>query len=466
MRISLRSKLVATYLLISIFTALVIYILTYFTSEQRVQNLAQSYQTKEMVQEVRHWYAAEQTWVGFPEYFKSLHPPMPDSRKPDIEKAELNKSGNKASKKAGLVTADKRALLRYLKFQPGDIVPKAYLENASPVKYQGEVVAWVIPPEATGISLNSQLQVFLDNILDILLMSVAVSILISLIFGAAIAKYILKPVESLTKASSAIASGDLTQEVSDHSNDEIGDLSRSFNKMSKDLARADKQRRQLTADVAHDLGTPVQVISGYIEMAQDGVLDLDDERVDIISSEIAHIQRLLKDMSLLAKTDAKALSIYTTSTDIRTLLERVIRMHQLACQENQITLALNCADSLPAPELDEERMVQVLGNLIRNAIRYVPKGGKIEVASYCVDQCLTIKVSDTGCGIQQEDLPFVFDRFYRSDPSRTGKQGSIGLGLSIAQGLVNIQGGTIRVESDGKSGSHFIIDFKLQRKDM
>ncbi|MDG3085032.1 HAMP domain-containing sensor histidine kinase [Vibrio hannami] len=275
------------------------------------------------------------------------------------------------------------------------------------------------------------------------------------------AKRALKPIESLTKASAAIASGDLRQEVSTHSDDEFGDLSNTFNKMSKDLSNADKQRRQLTADIAHDLGTPVQVISGYIEMAQDGSLELNQERVNTIADELEHVQRLLKDMSLLAKTDAKTLSIYTSPTEISSLLERVTRMHQLMCQKKQITLNFNCSAAMPQPQLDEERMVQVLGNLISNAVRYVPEGGKIELSSYCNESYLTIKVSDTGCGIHPDDLLFVFDRFYRSDSSRSGKSGKMGLGLSISKGLIEMQGGTIRVESDGKSGTQFIIEFPV-----
>lgn len=442
--------------MISIFTALIIYVLTYATSEKRIEKLAENYMLQEMSQEVHHWYAAEQSWEGFAAYFKSLHPPLPDDK--DLG---LNKAKNGGSKKAGLVTSDQRVLLKYLDFQPGEFIPKAYLSNARQVKYRGDVIAWIIPPEATGINLSSQLQVFLDNTLDVLLSSVAVSILAALFLGVIFAKVVLKPIETLTTAASEIASGDLYQKIESYRDDEIGDLSRSFNKMSQDLVAADQQRRQLTADITHDLGTPVQVISGYIEMAQDGELALNPERVEIIANELEQIQRLLKDMSLLAQTDAKTLSIHTESIEIPSLIQRVIRMHQLSCHEKQIDLNYRCASNLPLLDLDEERMIQVLSNLISNSIRYVSKGGNIDITSYYEHNVVAIKVSDNGSGIHPDDLPFIFARFYRSDRSRSGVSGKMGLGLSISRGIIEMQGGTIRAESDGRSHSHIIIEFPV-----
>jgi signal transduction histidine kinase len=442
--------------MISVSTALIIYTLIYFTSEQRVAQLARNYLLQEMVQEVHHWYAAEQSWQGFPDYFKSLHPPVPEGKQAGWETMD-----GEGSKKAGLVTVERQALLRYLDFEPGDTVPEAYLSKAWPVNYRGDTVAWVIPPEATGINLSSQLQVFLDNTLDILYTAIAVSIVISTILGVLFAKLALRPIESLNRAASEIAAGKLDQTITMHRNDEIGDLSRSFNKMSQDLTKADKQRRQLTADITHDLGTPIQVISGYVEMAREGELDLNQPRLDIIALELDQIQRLLQDMRLLAHTDAKTLSIDATPTCVPDLLKRVVQQHQLSCNEKQITLNYNGVDSLPEIDLDDERMLQVLGNLISNAKRYVAEGGQIDITTYCAEGCLIIKVSDSGCGIHPDDLPFIFYRFYRSDTSRSGTSGKMGLGLSISRGIIEMQGGTIWAESDGESGSDFIIRFPV-----
>lgn len=456
MRLTIRNKLVVTYMLISLFTALLIYLLIYFTSEPRLNQLTREYQQKEITQEVISWWAAEHTWEGFGDYFKELHPPP----KWDEDKPQ---SGPDRKKTHGLFTTDRVALLRYLGYMPGDTIPGAFFEKATPIKYKGEQIAWIIPPDATGISLNSELQVYLDNTRYSMMIAILISLFLSLGIAVLLARITTKPLESLTKATTAIAQGDLEQNVPELSNDEVGDLSRSFNKMSKDLARADAQKKQLTADITHDLGTPVQVISGYIEMAQEGDLELNHERLAIISDELKHVQNLLKDMSLLAQTDANTLSLNLAETDIRALLERVFRSYKNPCENEKILLTLDCPRDLPHIKIDEEQVIRVLGNLVSNAIRYTPENGDIEIKARSINNQLKIEIHDSGCGIQPEDLPLVFERFYRSDTARTGACGKMGLGLSISKGLVEVHGGNILVESDGKSGSTFIISLPIQQ---
>lgn len=451
---SIRSKLVATYFFISALTALLIYVLIYLTSEQRINALAKDYQTKEMSQEISNWYAAEQQWLGFTQYFHRLHPP------PDKSKKDDKSVNNGVIKRHGILDANNRALLRYGDYVAGDVIPKTYLINAIPVLYNGEIIAKIIPPDVVGLSLNSELYIFLNNLREVLIIAVSIGVFISLLMGIVLARIMLRPIESLTMASTAIADGKLQQKVPVYTNDEIGTLAQSFNKMSQDLAIADKQRRQLTADITHDLGTPIQVISGYVEMAQDGMLELNQERLDTIAEELKRINRLIEDMSLLAKTDARTLSLQLSPTHIDAVLQRVAQLYQQVCSEKHIVLRLDCASDIPAFDLDEERIVQILGNLISNALRYTPEGGEIKLLAKYKSSTLIIQVIDNGCGIAPEDLPFVFDRFYRSDNVR-GTSGKMGLGLSISQGLVEMHGGTISVDSDGESGCCFKIAISM-----
>lgn len=458
MRISIRNKLIASYLLLCTFTALSIYVLTYFTSEQRVNALALDYQMQEISQEVINWYIAEQGWEGFEEYFKTLHPVDSFSPPP-----EMREAGGPPPKRHGIVTDELICLIRYLHYLPGDKLPKAFVLNATPVEYQDKVIAWIIPADSVGISFHSQMKIFLDNIREVLLIAIYIGIFLSLLMGVLLAKILLKPVEYLNNASSAIAKGELLQQVPTYTNDEIGDLSRTFNKMSQDLAKADQQRRRLTADIAHDLGTPLQVIAGYIEMAQSGRLELNSERITMMAEEIDHIIRLLDDMNLLAETDTKTLSLQLAPTDIKPLLQHVVRLYQQPCQEKRIKLKLKCPNNLPELKLDNARMLQILGNLVSNAIRYTPKFGEIIVSAKQVGLSLEIQVKDTGSGIKQDQLPFIFDRFYRGDNSRNQASGKMGFGLSIAKGLVEMQLGSIRVESDGVTGTQFFIRFPISK---
>lgn len=457
MRISIRNKLIITYLLISTFTALLIYLLTYFTSEQRIKSLALDYQTHEMIQEITHWYAAEHQWQGFAEYFKSLHPPKPKKQQSSQEESRGK------SKRHGILDNEYRALLPFQDYEQGEMVAKALLATASPIVYQDQTIAWIIPPEATGISLNSELQVFLDNIFEVLIIAIAIGIFISLLMGMLLTKFLLKPVQALTKAANQIANGQLQQQVNIFADDEIGDLAKTFNQMSKDLKHADQQRRQLIADISHDLGTPVQVLSGYIEMAQEGALTLDNERLQTISDELEHIKRLVKDINLLAETDAHSLSLQRNKTQLPALIERVQRLYLNHCNNKQIQLLTKIQQPLPKLMLDEERIIQVLGNLISNAIRYTPAQGQIVISSHLENKQLVVSVSDNGSGIKAQDLPYIFERFYRADPSRSGNAGKMGLGLSICKGLVEMHGGTINVESDGKTGSCFTLSFPINR---
>jgi len=202
------------------------------------------------------------------------------------------------------------------------------------------------------------------------------------------------------------------------------------------------------------------VISGYVETMQDGSLPLTPERMGIISTEIEQIRRLVNDLGVLAETDANALSLQLHPLDPRGLLERITRFYTPLAEAQQVELHLDAPSDLPLIHVDEERMVQVLGNLLNNALRYTPAGGSILLFAQEVDEQLFIVVRDSGNGIAAENLPFIFDRFYRADPSREGNSGKMGLGLAISKALVEAQGGRILVESDGiNQGTSFTIVF-------
>ncbi len=453
MRISIRNKLTATYLFISIFTALLIYLLTYFTSEQRISALALEYQTTEMIIEAEDWYAASNSWAGFPAYFNTMHP---NKRK------RLNTVNNNIKSKQKIhsfIDKNRKSIFHYLTYQPGEIVPVAYLAKGTEILHQGEIVGWILPPDATRITLKSQVKVFLENIQEVMMIAVAISVICSLIIGVILAKIVLKPVASITKASIDIAQGELNQKVIRYSDDELGDLAIAFNKMSQDLVTSDQQRKQLTADITHDLATPVQVISGYIEMAQEGIV-LNEERIEIIASELELINRLIKDMSLLAETDSKTLSLTLLPTQIKSVLQRAVKLYKKSCHDKQVQLTFTCESELPTLLLDEERIMQVLGNLMTNALRYTEKNDAISISAYQSLDKVIIKVADTGAGINALDLPYIFDRFYRSGDSRSHGSGKMGLGLAISKGLIEMHQGEISAYSKNK-GACFKIIFPI-----
>jgi signal transduction histidine kinase len=246
-------------------------------------------------------------------------------------------------------------------------------------------------------------------------------------------------------------------------NDELGELAASFNQMSADLAQANQSRRQMTADIAHDLRTPMSVIMGYTESLKDGRLQGSQETYEILHQEARHLSHLIEDLRFLSLADAGELPLIKRPIPPQALLERVALAHMAQAEEKGVTLQVQERPELPTVELDPERMTQVLGNLVSNALRHTPAGGTISLAANIQDNNhLTITVHDTGTGIPAEDLPHIFERFFRGDRVRQ-RTGSSGLGLAIARSIVEAHKGTITADSQEEQGTTFTITLSIKK---
>jgi signal transduction histidine kinase len=260
--------------------------------------------------------------------------------------------------------------------------------------------------------------------------------------GFFFAAQLLKPIFKLQRASQALARGDLQQQVTNTSHDEIGQLVEAFNQMSADLHRADQQRKRLTADITHDLSTPLQIISGYVEMLEEEDLQLTPQRLEIIRTEIGHLRRLVDDLGILTQVEAGGLEMQIQKIYPAFLLEQIFQVYRPIAAHHGIQMELALPGSLPAILADEGRMLQVIKNLVENALRYTPAGGTVTLGVSLNDK-MEISIKDTGSGIDPDDLPYVFDRFYRADKSRGANSGKMGLGLAICKALVTAQQGDI-----------------------
>jgi signal transduction histidine kinase len=283
---------------------------------------------------------------------------------------------------------------------------------------------------------------------------------IAMALGGILASTLTRPIRELTRATDEIAGGELGYQVAVRSEDEMGQLAISFNRMSADLARANKLRRQMTADIAHDLRTPLSLILGYTEALSDGKLAGSAEIYDVMHQETVHLSRLIDDLRTLSLAEAGELSLNLQQINPRILLDRTASAFSAQADEVGVAIEVEAPDGLPDLRVDPERMAQVLGNLVSNAIRYTKAGGLIKLSAKVIDDGVALAISDTGSGIAEEDLPFVFDRFYRGDPARQ-QDGEAGLGLTIARSLITAQGGSIKVESTFGKGTVFTITFQL-----
>ena len=257
------------------------------------------------------------------------------------------------------------------------------------------------------------------------------------------------PLDEVMDAANRVAEGDYAARVEVRGPREVRDLARAFNTMAARLQVNDEQRRNLMADVAHELRTPLTVVQGNLEGLLDGVYPRDDEHLTSILEETHILARLIGDLRTLALAESGALKLQKETTDLNVLIREAIAVFQVQADASQVALSTEAEASLPLIEIDPARIREVLSNLIANALRYTPGGGVIRIRG-ALDPArrVAIEVSDTGEGIAADDLPHIFDRFYKSRDSR-----GTGLGLAIAKNLVEAHGGEITAQSEPQHGA-------------
>ena len=284
--------------------------------------------------------------------------------------------------------------------------------------------------------------------------------LLAAAIGARGWRRMVDPLANVMAAADALAEGDFSVRVSEKGDEEFRKLASSFNHMAEELERSEHQRRNLTADVAHELRTPLHIIQGNIEGVRDGVYQASPEHIEIILDEIHLLTRLVDDLQTLSRAEAGDLSLEIGSVNVADLLSDVSTSFNGQAQSLGIDLRVELRENLQDLTVagDWHRLDQVLGNLVVNALRYTPAGGRVSLGASPTSEGVSISVSDMGEGIPAEGLPYIFVRFWKGDRarSRSGDAGS-GLGLAIARHLVRAHGGEISVESEIGKGSTFAI---------
>jgi two-component system sensor histidine kinase BaeS len=284
---------------------------------------------------------------------------------------------------------------------------------------------------------------------------------VALSVGVLLARSLTSPLRDLTRAAQAMSRGDLEQRIAVRSDDELGALARSFNQLSEDLVHARAQRRQMTADIAHELRTPLSLILGHSEALADGVLEPKQESFDVIYDEARRLTRLVDDLHTLSLSDAGQLVIWREPTSPEELLRAAATAHAADAEARGVALDLTMDADLPKVDVDRDRIIQVLHNLLSNALRYTPSGGRIALSAQRVGGMVRFGVQDSGPGIAADDLDSVFERFYRADPSRGRDGGGSGLGLAIARSIIEQHGGRIWAESVPGAGATLRMDLPV-----
>ena len=314
---------------------------------------------------------------------------------------------------------------------------------------------------------------FLDRVNRWLIIVAITAAIVALALGLILIRQIVGPVKLLNRGARQVAGGNLGYRVDIKSKDELGDLGRSFNAMASSLEGAETERRRIIADITHELRTPLTVIEGTVDGIEDGVFQADKEHLHVIKEQTALLTRLTADLRELSLAESGQLKLQLAATDLAELVRRKLVTFSAPAGEKGLELTSDLAADLPPAEVDPARIEQVLGNLLTNAIRHTPAGGRITVSARSIESdaahgidasSVLVSVADTGEGISPEHLPHVFDRFYRVEESRSRGEGGAGLGLAIVRQMAEAHGGKVWAESQPGKGSTFQVALPVRHR--
>jgi len=336
----------------------------------------------------------------------------------------------------------------------GTLLTAADLDKGAPILAGEQQAGTLIVASGLG-TLTPDQTAFLGQVRWLMVAAAAVAGLAVLLVGSVQARRIVAPVRALADAAGRVAGGEFAQ-IPVTSRDELGEMALAFNTMAAELKQQHTLRRQAMADIAHELRTPLSVLQIDLESIEDGLAEPTPEVVTRLQEELALLNRLVEDLRMLSLAEAGELQLEVQPLDVGHLVQTAVERLRSAAQEKGVSLTSELPQGLPAVAGDAQRLSQVLSNLLSNALRHTPQGGQVAVLARQIDgKEVRVTVQDNGEGMPVDELPHVFERFYRTDHARSRDTGGSGLGLAIARSLVEAHGGQIWVESVEGEGSSF-----------
>ncbi len=283
----------------------------------------------------------------------------------------------------------------------------------------------------------------------------------ALLVGGYLAYRFVRPIRALTEVNRRFAAGDRKARVSIQGNDEIAELGVSFNHLADQLHSEQERQKQMLADIAHELRTPLTVLRGELEAMQDGLMNPDSENLGRLIEEVDLLTHLVQDLRLLTLADSGGLSLTKGPVDLGTLAQEAL--HAFRSKAEAKPIELQAQTTSVSVSADRERILQVVYNLLENALRHTPSGGKIQIITRLDSGWGVLEVADSGPGIPPPDLPHIFERFYRADPARSRETGGSGLGLAIVKAVLEAHGGSVSVSNRAEGGAVFSLRLPLNK---
>ncbi|MEJ2262333.1 MAG: HAMP domain-containing sensor histidine kinase [Anaerolineales bacterium] len=449
---SLASKLTLAFLLVGLTGAVLVAVFIRQRTRREFDQFILDQNQQALVSNLTEYYQANGSWNGLNNVFRP-------GREEPFPKPE---AGTRWETRRSLFTvadANGTIVLAGGLEHLGQTISQSDLKKGVPLEVDDKTVGWLLfTPALDRFRPGTPEGNFLNSVNQATIFSALGAAGIALILGGILAYTLTRSLREMTAATQLLAKGELGHQVKVRSKDELGVLADSFNQMSAALARSNDLRRRMTADIAHDLRTPLSVILGYTEGLSDGKLQASAETFSVMHIEALHLSRLIDDLKILALADAGELPLARQRIAPDVLLRRASDAHRVEADRQRIGIRITVPSGLPDVEVDVERMAQILGNLMGNALRYTPPRGEITLSAERTGGGVRLRVSDNGAGIPAEDLPYIFGRSFRGDKARRQEEGETGLGLAIAKSLVEAQGGKISVESAVGEGTTFTIE--------
>lgn len=298
---------------------------------------------------------------------------------------------------------------------------------------------------------------FLDAVHRYLLWASLVALALAFLLSYLLTRRVLRPLVQMSEASREIASGNFMVRVDADTGDEIGELGTAFNLMGDSLEKLERLRKTMVADVAHELRTPLTNLRGYLEGLSDGIIPPDKKTLDMLQQENLRLVSLVESLGQLARADAARAYLDRRIVDLQECLREILTLYQMNFSEKNIKVTTNLTAEATV-QADRDKLLQAIRNLVENCWKYTPHGGNVTVTCTSVTKGVLTEFTNSGPGIPEQDIPFIFERFFRSDPSRSRDAGGAGIGLSIVKQLIEAHGGTVGAESSlGKTRIWFML---------
>ncbi|MCU0488634.1 MAG: ATP-binding protein [Anaerolineales bacterium] len=451
---SMRSRLLASFAIVLLVSIASVVLIARQTTAREVQAFmfrGSMIELDSLASDLEAYYESTGSWQGV----ESLLP------RGQSQGSGMGRQGiGMMNQRIRLADQDGQVLVDTSSSQQNTTLSAAERQTAVILQVRGARIGYLLVESGTGMSANAS-GFLLARLNRAALVSALIGGGIALLLALILAERLVRPMRELTRASRQMAKGDLSQRVPIEGKDELAGLGQAFNQMAGSLQQANENRQAMTADIAHELRTPLSVQRAHLEAIQDGIYPASPESLQPVLEQNLLLTRLVEDLRTLALADAGQLRLEVVPVEFLGLLERIIERFQPQAKANGIDLSLIVSPALqaarPILQVDPIRIEQILGNLLSNALRYLSQGGSIVVDVERRGKTLAIQVRDSGPGISPEALAHIFERFYRADKSRSRSEGGSGLGLAIARQLAEAHGGTLTAANVQPNGAIFTL---------